>query len=363
MDWTKIEGTGKIFTDHSFPADQTMISWKEYPRTIGGLSKYLSWFKDFRRPRDLHDVTKNSGQGAIPPVSLFGSEYEKTGKMLDYGFEQGSLGDNYFLTFLAALSEIDGFIPSIFHQGKYNHEGIFALRVFVKGRPEEVTVDDLFPTYNNQPAFSKPSQDGGWWMPLVEKAYAKVNINYEMITSGQQSEAARFLTGAPSQDFETNTATTEELWDSLALNLRKQHIITAACFNEFQGLQAGQGVIVKAFTKYTYPDGTALRLLKVKNPWKRCPDGCKDGQKQEYSGRFNSKDSLWTDDLKQKAGFEKLRAGEFFMLVEDFKQAFKRYTITQLKRDWKNSFVEKRNALNKKTYRFNFTISDEDLTE
>ena len=51
------------------------------------------------------------------------------------------------------------------------------------------------------------------------------------------------------------------------------------------------------------------------------------------------------------------------MLVEDFKQAFKRYTITRLKRDWKNSFVEKRNALNKKTYRFNFTIADDDVGE
>ena len=113
-----------------------MISWKEYPRTIGGLSKYLSWFKDFRRPRDMLDVSKNSGQGAIPPVSLFGSEYEKTGKLLDYGFEQGTLGDNYFLTMLAALSEISGFIPNLFHQDMYNHEGIFALKVFVKGRPE-----------------------------------------------------------------------------------------------------------------------------------------------------------------------------------------------------------------------------------
>ena len=66
----------------------------------------------------------------------------------------------------------------------------------------------------------------------------------------------------------------------------------------------------------------------MKNPWTRCADGCKDGQKQGYTGRFHSKDGHWTDDLKQKAGFEKLRAGEFFMLVEDFKQAFKRYSIT-----------------------------------
>ena len=59
-----------------------MLSWKEYPRTIGGLTKQLAWFKDFRRPSDMFQVSKNRGQGTIPPVSLFGSEYEKTGKML-----------------------------------------------------------------------------------------------------------------------------------------------------------------------------------------------------------------------------------------------------------------------------------------
>ena len=54
VDWTKIEGSGKQFTDESFPADQSILSWKEYPRAIGGLAKYLNWFKDFKRPKDLH---------------------------------------------------------------------------------------------------------------------------------------------------------------------------------------------------------------------------------------------------------------------------------------------------------------------
>jgi hypothetical protein len=31
--------------------------------------------------------------------------------------------------------------------------------VFVKGRPEDVTVDDLYPIYNNIPAFVKPTVD------------------------------------------------------------------------------------------------------------------------------------------------------------------------------------------------------------
>jgi hypothetical protein len=59
-----------------------MLSWKEYPRSIGGLSKYLTWFKDYRRPRDLILVQKNAQE-----VSLFGSHYEKTGKIYNKEFE------------------------------------------------------------------------------------------------------------------------------------------------------------------------------------------------------------------------------------------------------------------------------------
>jgi hypothetical protein len=140
---------------------------------------------------------------------------------------------------LAALAEKDGVIPDLFHHKKYTHEGIFALQVYVKGRPEDVTVDDLFPIYNNQLAFAKPSEDGGWWVPLLEKAFAKVNINYEMTSSGSQAEAARFLTGAPSREFKLNYQTLDELWDSLTMNLRKDFVITTACFIEHLGLMPG----------------------------------------------------------------------------------------------------------------------------
>lgn len=57
-----------MFSDHTFPADETMLSWKEYPRTVGGLAKYLSWFKDFKRPKDLILI----GKEPQSKVSLFG---------------------------------------------------------------------------------------------------------------------------------------------------------------------------------------------------------------------------------------------------------------------------------------------------
>ena len=86
VDWTKIEGSGKQFTDRSFPADETMLSWKEYPRTVGGLAKYLSWFKEFKRPKDLNLMAKDT-KNPDPGVSLFGKDFDSTGKLNSYNLE------------------------------------------------------------------------------------------------------------------------------------------------------------------------------------------------------------------------------------------------------------------------------------
>ena len=67
-------------------------------------------------------------------MSLFGQNYERTGKLATYDLEQGSVGDNYLLTVVAALAERGKFIPNMFHQTKYNDEGIFTIRAYVKGR-------------------------------------------------------------------------------------------------------------------------------------------------------------------------------------------------------------------------------------
>jgi hypothetical protein len=58
---------------------------------------------------------------------------------------------------------------------------------------------------------------------------------------------------------------------------------------------------------------------------------------------------------------EKLQPGHFLISVEDFKEAFKKFTVIHLHPEFHNSFIEKRNVGNKKNYRFNFTISAEDI--
>lgn len=156
----------------------------------------------------------------------------------------------------------------------------------VKGRPEFVTVDDLFPTYGNKVAFAKPTQDGGWWVPLLEKAYAKVNVNYESVSSGSHAEAARFLTGAPTREFMTNPMTVEEIWRLLDENKELGYIITAANFIDNNGLKPGTGYIVRKSLITSLASGEGkVRLLKMKSPWRDS-----ESNKNSWTGRFSPKD-------------------------------------------------------------------------
>lgn len=99
-----------------------------------------------------------------------------------------------------------------------------------------------------------------------------------------------------------------------------------------------------------------IRLLKLKYPWQSAENSF------EYKGRFGPNDKSWTDEVKKTVNFDSLDADEFFMTVEAFKYAFKTFMIGHHKESWKPaSFVEKRNAVAKKVYRFNFTITDENL--
>ena len=49
--------------------------------------------------------------------------------------------------------------------------------------------------------FADVALDGGQWLPILEKAYAKISVNYEKMGLGWMDEAMRILTGAPSTQY------------------------------------------------------------------------------------------------------------------------------------------------------------------
>ena len=89
---------------------------------------------------------------------------------------------------LAENAEKNSRIKAIFHETTYPVEGIFALNLYIRGRPMTITIDDYLPFYNGNLIFDNQASSGSGdmniWAALLEKAFAKINGNYEAINEG-----------------------------------------------------------------------------------------------------------------------------------------------------------------------------------
>ena len=76
-----------------------------------------------------------------------------------------------------SISEYDTLLRKVFVTKATNKAGIYVFRVYILGVPSIVSIDDKVPTKNDQPIFANFGKDGSFWMPMLEKAYAKVYGN------------------------------------------------------------------------------------------------------------------------------------------------------------------------------------------
>ena len=104
------------------------------------------------------------------------------------GVVQGHLGDCWFLAAASAIAEQPERIERIIWNKEYNKQGAFRCYFWIKNGWYGVNIDDRIPTkkYGSRyrPFATFPSKNGAWWMPLLEKAYAKLDQNYDRIVGG-----------------------------------------------------------------------------------------------------------------------------------------------------------------------------------
>lgn len=87
--------------------------------------------------------------------------------------------------------------------------------------------------------FADTSRDGAQWLPILEKAYAKISVNYEKMGLGWMQESMRILTGAPSEQYRADQMRTDDLWNLLKMADQKQYALTAATQAKVFGLVPG----------------------------------------------------------------------------------------------------------------------------
>jgi len=85
---------------------------------------------------------------------------------------------------IAALAEFPERVNNLLATPYKNPAGVIAFNVWVRGLPTILVVDDYVPVGNSGPAFAKLGTDGSTWVMSLEKAWAKLNGNYERIQSG-----------------------------------------------------------------------------------------------------------------------------------------------------------------------------------
>ena len=94
-----------------------------------------------------------------------------------------------------ANSFYKGVYPPIFHM--YRKKNLYVLRFYKNFKWRYVIIDDRLPVFrgNCSPVFGRCSSLHELWVPLIEKAYAKLHGCYETLISGFLDDGLTDLTG------------------------------------------------------------------------------------------------------------------------------------------------------------------------
>ena len=215
-------------------------------------------------------------------------------------------------------------IKKIFHVESLNSAGVYALDLFVMGIPVTVTVDDylLFRNYTtNGLRYAQLGPDYSLWMPILEKAAAKLYGNYEVMVGGWMGPAIQMLTGAPYFDFSNYNMGVDELWNFIDNQLKRGFMVTCASHTG-SGYDTDTNHIGvpnrHAFTvNGTVELSNGEKLIQIRNPW----------GSEKYSGPWSDYDWNWTEEYKQEAGQVIADDGLWWIDAKNYHESFSKTSV------------------------------------
>ncbi|KAK2186212.1 hypothetical protein NP493_210g00025 [Ridgeia piscesae] len=301
-------GPSELFCDPDFPANDSILFYSDHSDTT-----YIKW----ARPKDLVPPGKE------PHLLVDGLSRDD--------IKQGILGDCWFLSSCAAVSQHECFMRKIIPDDQPlcgpNYRGIVHFRFWRFGQWTDVYVDDLLPTRNGQMMYAHCEDPTEFWVALIEKAYAKLHGSYEAIEGGQTMAALVDLTGGLAERYELKGAD-----PSMYRHLLRAHKSGAfiacsrkgewreATMADANGLVSGHAYTVTKVMRVSHRMNDE-RLLRIRNPW---------GNETEWKGSWSDHDSCWDwvdKETKEVMGMEMKDDGEFWMNFRDFCRQFQEVTI------------------------------------
>ncbi|XP_030007070.1 calpain-9 isoform X2 [Sphaeramia orbicularis] len=291
-------GRDGLFVDYHFPLGelelQTGVKWK--------------------RPRELCQSPQFIVNGA---------------SRLDV--RQGKLNDCWLLSAISSLAVHRSLLKKVVplkqsFQDGYN--GSFIFRFWQYGQWEEVRIDDLLPTRDNELIYLSSPERHEFWSSLLEKAYAKLKGGYRALDMGFPHEAMVDMTGGVAEVLSIATLP-RDLPGFLRSLLSKGALINCAnCQGPLEqrnelGIMFRHAYSLTA-VEQVKTDRGPVDLVRILNPWGNT----------EWEGPWSDQDSPeWnTVSRSEQQRLDRVRRedGEFWMSVSDFRQHFEQMEVCHL---------------------------------
>ncbi|XP_044801326.1 calpain-10 isoform X2 [Bubalus bubalis] len=213
------------------------------------------------------------------------------------------------------------------------YRGSFTCRVWQFGRWVEVTVDDRLPCLAGRLCFSRCQREDVFWLPLLEKVYAKVHGSYEQLWAGQVADALVDLTGglaerwnlkdvAGSSGQQDRPRGAERRTCRQLLSLKDRCLLSCSVLGPRTGtreLGEFHAFIVSDLRELQDLAGRRVLLLRIQNPWgRRC-----------WQGPWREGGEGWSrvEPAAQAELLSQLQDGEFWVEEDEFLREFDEVTI------------------------------------
>lgn len=179
-----------------------------------------------------------------------------------------------------------------------NEVGIYATNVYAMGIPTQITIDGRIPFDRwGSTIFADIGYDGALWGPLIEKAWAKMNGNYEQIVGGWMKEAVNFLNNSPASTLDCVNYSGNEAWTIIDNAFNKSWEVGAetaynpsgdSSQNQYGLSYSHAYAVIGTNELKDYAGNVQYKLLQIRNPWRS----------ETYTGPWGDSSYLWTEDYK-----------------------------------------------------------------